>query len=92
MCIVYVDDSCYHYNIIVWCTVEVQTNRGTKEYVASSKVLQTESGEPVNESDLTFGNTVIWRCRGTPYDAIVLDIHSELQCIIYCVTHIVILL
>ena len=61
----------------MWCTVELKTSKGTKEYVASSKMLQTELGDPVTERDLTFGNAVIWNCKGTPYEVSILEVHSE---------------
>ena len=70
----------YHvfYMCIVWCTVELTTKKGTKEYTTSSKTLQTEDGNPVAESDLTFGNTVIWLSKGIPYETTILGLHSKL--------------
>ena len=48
----------------MWCTVELKTGTGVKEYIASSKFLETECGKPVTMSDLYFENShleVSWK-------------------------------
>ena len=63
---------------VVWCTVELETRNGQKnEYTVSSKVLETECGKPVMQSDLYFENTVIWKSRGKPYQVVILETHRK---------------
>lgn len=62
----------------VWCTVEITKSNGTKqENVVSSRFLETEYGEKVTSKDLFFGNLLIWRAKGKPYQ-VVLETHSKL--------------
>ena len=70
----------YHIFTIVWCTVELVNS----EHLVSSKFLETESGELVGIRDLYFENTIIWVCKGRPYEATILETHSEC---IYIYTH-----
>ena len=63
---------------IVWCTIEATSNNGKmKEYCVNSKYLETETGDPVGMKDLFFENTILWKCKGVPYKATVLETHRK---------------
>ena len=64
---------------LVWCTVVlVKTDGSVKEYTVKSSSLENELGETVSDKDLFYGNKLIWKYRGCPYDIKICGTHSEL--------------
>ena len=57
--------------------MELIDANGRKEYVVASRFLETELGEKVCEKDLYFLNKVIWKSKGIPYEATILEVHRE---------------
>ena len=68
--------TCIYYILfnLVWCTVEIAEG---KEYVVTSDNLETELGDPVGETDLFFGNMLIWKERGKPYQVKLTAVSSK---------------
>ena len=63
---------------IVWCTVKEERQDGTMtERCVNARFLETELGDPVGPNDLYFGNNVIWRFKGKPYEVSILETHSK---------------
>lgn len=61
--------------IVVWCTVQIAEG---KEYSVKSDYLETELGDPVSDKDLFFGNSVIWKEKGKPYEVKITAVSRKL--------------
>ena len=62
----------------MWCTVQLTRNNGkVEEHNVRSTFLETELGVKVTLKDLFYGNNVIWRAKGKPYEVIVLVTHRK---------------
>ena len=70
----------------------MSTAAGAAEEHVSSRYLETEDGEPVGLNDLHFENKVIWRCKGVPYEVIILHTNSKLGIIIIIIVIIIIIM